>query len=210
MKVCQLPLSLQLRTRKYYRFFLHHKTVYKEARIFEDLRTNLKHDITEHYARVTVRNIAFFQGFGFVSDVAMRLKPTFFSPQSTVIKVLDLWITASEMYIISKGIDIFGCLSLGVLHVSFYDKTTKQEFGMAGITLVKWFYYYHNTIVMALLTCAAKYIASCTVMPLSTLFWVYCLKSLGLEYHHLEIVLSRYPTVMENCCKLRFHVRYYL
>ena len=124
MKARDLPALLQLRTRKYeicdyrretkcvryYRYFLQRKTVYNEARILHDLPSNLKHEVAEHYAKVTIRNVVFFHGGeytlcsfsalkahditcldlpkGFTTEIAMRLKPTFCPPNSVVLTVL--------------------------------------------------------------------------------------------------------------------------
>ncbi|OQR81453.1 transcriptional regulator, Crp/Fnr family [Thraustotheca clavata] len=175
MKARDLPPLLQLRTRKYYRYFLQHKTVYNEARILEDLPTSLKLEVIEHYAKVTVRNVAFFQDFprGFAREVALYLKPTFFSPHSAVITMGD---AANEMYIISKGI----------LHVSLLHKQTKQEFGIAYL------YDGDHFGEMALLLPDQKRQRTAYVRS-----EIYC-ELHALEYEHLEMVLARYPVVLEK------------
>ena len=130
MKARDLPASLQLRTRKYlaggicnrqdhvyryYRYFLQRKTVYNEASILEDLPTNLKSEVTEHYIKVTIRDVAFFHGtaaalafdqntivlldlpHGFTTEIAMHLKPTFFPPNSLVLSVRTIVVVWKRM-----------------------------------------------------------------------------------------------------------------
>ncbi|OQR87662.1 transcriptional regulator, Crp/Fnr family [Achlya hypogyna] len=179
MKARDLPALLQLRTRRYYRYFLQRKTVYNEARILQDLPSNLKHEVTEHYAKVTIRNVVFFHDLpkGFTTEVAMRLKPTFFPPNSVVVTMGD---NANEMYIISKG----------VMHVSLVHQETQQEFGIAYL------YDGDHFGEMALLLPEQDRKRNATVRS-----EIYC-ELHGLEYEHLESALARYPVVLEKLMQM--------
>ncbi|EQC37685.1 hypothetical protein SDRG_04715 [Saprolegnia diclina VS20] len=175
MKARDLPASLQLRTRKYYRYFLQRKTVYNEASILEDLPTNLKSEVTEHYIKVTIRDVAFFHDLphGFTTEIAMHLKPTFFPPNSLVLSMGD---TAGEMFIVSKGI----------LHVTLLHHETQQEFGIAYL------YDGDHFGEMALLLEEQAKKRSANIRSKT-----YC-ELHGLEYTSLQVGLSRYPTVLDK------------
>ena len=58
----EVPAALQLRIRRYYRYYLQRKTVHNESTILEELSTNLREELTDHYVKATIRNIHFFQG----------------------------------------------------------------------------------------------------------------------------------------------------
>ncbi|EQC37686.1 hypothetical protein SDRG_04716 [Saprolegnia diclina VS20] len=175
MKARDLPALLQLRTRKYYRYFLQRKTVYNEARILHDLPSNLKSEVAEHYAKVTIRNVVFFHDLprGFTTEIAMRLKPTFCPPNSVVLTKGEV---ANEMYIISKG----------MLHVTLPHKESQQDIG------ITYLYDGDHFGEMALLLTDQERKRTATVRAelYSELH--------GLEYEHLESVLARYPIVLEK------------
>ncbi|KDO25671.1 hypothetical protein SPRG_08970 [Saprolegnia parasitica CBS 223.65] len=175
MKARDLPALLQLRTRKYYRYFLQRKTVYNEARILHDLPSNLKHEVADHYAKVTIRNVVFFHDLpkGFTTEIAMRLKPTFCPPNSVVITMGEV---ANEMYIISKG----------MLHVTLPHKESQRDIG------ITYLYDGNHFGEMALLLTDQERKRTATVRAelYSELH--------GLEYEHLEAVLARYPIVLEK------------
>lgn len=103
MRSQNLPRSLQLRTRKYYRYYLKRKTVHNETSILQVLPKNLREEITDHYIRNTIDSVKFFHQVdrGFTTMVVMNLRPTFYLPAAIVIKAAEV---ADEMFVITKGV----------------------------------------------------------------------------------------------------------
>ncbi|OQR95948.1 transcriptional regulator, Crp/Fnr family [Thraustotheca clavata] len=173
-----LPQSLQLRTRKYYRYFLQKKTVYDESRILEDLSTSLREEITEHYIRMTIKNITFFKDVpkGFTAFIAVHLKPLFVSPLSTVIKMGDY---GTEMFIISRG----------VLQVFEPGHATEEEVPDIEISFLMDGDHFGE---MALLLQEQKFKRSASVKAK-----IYC-ELHAIAYQHVQMGLTRFPSVMDK------------
>lgn len=97
-----VPSELQVRTRKFVRYYLQKKTVFDEAALFDVLPSSLREELLAHYVKTVVQHLRFFQQVEpqFAADVALLLQPVFFAPQSLVV-VMDT--EASEMFIVSTG-----------------------------------------------------------------------------------------------------------
>ncbi|EQC37778.1 hypothetical protein, variant [Saprolegnia diclina VS20] len=179
MESRELPPPLVLRTRRYYRYFLQHKTVYDESRILGDLSTTLREEITEHYIHITIKNIAFFQDVpkGFTAFIAIHLKPLFLSPQSIALKMGD---DASEMFIVARGI------------LQVYEPLVAKDGSSAGDIEISLLSDGDHFGEMALLLEEQQNLRSASVRAK-----IYC-ELHALDYKKLQIGLARYPSVMDK------------
>ncbi|KAJ0396851.1 hypothetical protein ATCC90586_002588 [Pythium insidiosum] len=95
----QVPSTLQLRTRQFFRYYLSKKTVFDEHGLFEVLPTNLRHELVEHYLKTAMQHLAVFERFGdrgFMRNIALHLHPVFFPPLCVVLQQDD---HATEIYV---------------------------------------------------------------------------------------------------------------
>lgn len=117
-----VPSELQVRTRKFVRYYLQKKTVFDETALFEVLPSSLREELLTHYVKTVVQHLSFFQEVEpqFAADIALRLQPVFFAPQSLVIAVDT---QASELFIVSSG--------TLVVVLQHEDPKTEQELPIA-------------------------------------------------------------------------------
>ncbi|OQR87469.1 tetrameric potassium-selective cyclic nucleotide gated channel [Achlya hypogyna] len=183
MESRDLPQSLQLRTRRYYRYFLQHKTVYDESRILEDLSTTLREEITDHYIRMTIKNITFFQDVpkGFTAYIAVHLKPLFLPPNTTVIKMGDY---ASEMFIVARGV------------LQVYEPKYLKTGEEAEDVEISFLFDGDHFGEMALLLEEQKGQRTASVRSK-----IYC-ELHALEYKQLQTGLARYPSAMDKLMRV--------
>ncbi|KDO25588.1 hypothetical protein SPRG_08887 [Saprolegnia parasitica CBS 223.65] len=179
MESRELPAPLVLRTRRYYRYFLQHKTVYDESRILSDLSTTLREEITEHYIHMTIKNIAFFHDVpkGFTAFVAIHLKPLFLPPHSIALKMGD---DASEMFIVARGI------------LQVYEPIVAKDGSSAGDIEISLISDGDHFGEMALLLEEQQNLRSASVRAK-----IYC-ELHALDYKKLQTGLARYPSAMDK------------
>ncbi|EQC37776.1 hypothetical protein SDRG_04803 [Saprolegnia diclina VS20] len=181
-----LPGPLQLRTRRYYRYFLQRKTVYDESRILEDLSSSLREEITDHYIRMTIKNITFFQDVpkGFTAYIAVYLKPLFLSPHSTVLKMGEY---GSEMFIVARGV------------LQVFEPTHTPDGEEADDIEISFLFDGDHFGEMALLLEEQQGKRTASVRAK-----IYC-ELHGLEYKHLQTGLTRYPSAMDKLMGVALH-----
>ncbi|DAZ92480.1 TPA: hypothetical protein N0F65_012710, partial [Lagenidium giganteum] len=192
MKSRELPAALQLRTRKYYRYYLQRKTVYNENRILDDLPVGLREEVTAHYIQQTIKHVLFFQNMdrAFTSMIALQLKPVFHPPQTVILCAGDI---ADEFFILAKGVvQVFDVLeSAHGKQPSAISATTR-----ARETTIAYLYEGDHFGEMALLLeeQQGKRSASVRATEYSELF--------SLEYAELQEALTKFPDALTKMMRL--------
>lgn len=186
MRSQDLPRSLQLRTRKYYRYYLQRKSVHNEATILQVLPKTLRDEITEHYIKNTIDSVKFFHDIdrGFTAMVALSLRPTFYVPSATVITMNE---PAEEMFVLTKG----------VLHVVVVAAASdRSESAHARTTTVAYLYDGDHFGEMALLLEEQSSLRSATVLATT-----YC-ELYAISYDALLVALTRFSDSMDKLMEI--------
>jgi hypothetical protein len=81
MRSRNLPIPLQVRIRKFFRYMLKHKSVYDERGILDELSLSLRYELTEYLNKDSIKRMPILHGLdtGCISMIVENLNPVFYS-----------------------------------------------------------------------------------------------------------------------------------
>jgi voltage-gated potassium channel len=102
MKYRNIPSSLRLRIREYYRYLWEKRLGYDESTVMTSLPPSLRAEISLYFIRDIIEKVPMFRGANdaFMREMALRLRPVVFTPGDYVFKAGE---HGGEMYFVSRG-----------------------------------------------------------------------------------------------------------
>jgi hyperpolarization activated cyclic nucleotide-gated potassium channel 2 len=102
MRSRNLPIPMQVRIRKFFRYMLKRKSVFDERGILDELSLTLRHEVTEFLNKDAIQRMPLLHSLdpACTSMIVEHLNPVFYSAKETLFKEGDIGL---EMYFLSNG-----------------------------------------------------------------------------------------------------------
>jgi CRP-like cAMP-binding protein len=115
MRSRHLPIPLQVRIRKFFRYMLKHKSVYDERGILDELSLSLRYELTEYLNKDSIKRMPILHGLdsGCISMIVENLNPVFYSSNEVLFREGEVGL---EMFFMSSGQVDLTFSVLGVEH----------------------------------------------------------------------------------------------